>query len=149
MRLSAFILFAVTLCSCGGGSSALEEYNTRELKLPRGQKIRVEVMGDPRDMARGMMFRESLAPDRGMLFVYAKMGKYPHWMYQVRIPLDMIWLDSLHNIVEIVPNLQPCTSQSSKDCPSAGGNADAITVLELAGGMAEKYGLKLGQTLDY
>ena len=106
-------------------------------------------MGDPRDMARGMMFRESLAPDRGMLFVYAKMDKYSHWMYQVKIPLDMIWLDKEHRIVEIVANIPPCTSKSAKECPPVGGHTDSITVLELAAGMSEKYGLKNGQILEY
>ncbi len=149
MRLSAFIFFAAVLCSCGGGSTSVEDYYSREVKLPRGQIIHVEVMGDQRDMARGMMFRDSLAPDRGMLFVYAKPGKYPHWMWQVRIPLDMIWLDAQRTIVEIAPNLPACADKPTKDCPPYGGHADASTVLELAGGMAEKYGLKVGQTLDY
>jgi uncharacterized protein len=150
MRLFAFIMLPLALCSCVGESTvSIDEYNTRLVKLPRGQKIRVEVMGDPRDMARGMMFRDSLAPDRGMLFVYGKAGKYPHWMYQVRIPLDMIWLDKDRRIVEIVAQIPPCTSTSAKECPPVGGHETAITVLELASGMAEKYGLKTGNILDY
>lgn len=150
MRWFAFILLPLALCCCGGETtSTIEDYNTREVKLPRGQKVRVEVMGDPRDMARGMMFRESLAPDRGMLFIYGKLGKYSHWTYQVRIPLDMIWLDKERRIVEIVANIPPCTSKSAKECPPVGGHETAITVLELAGGMSEKYGLKNGDILDY
>lgn len=150
MRLSAFILLSAVLCSCTGEKTvSIDEYNTRLVKLPRGQKVRVEVMGDPRDMARGMMFRESLAADKGMLFVYGKLGKYPHWMYQVRIPLDMIWLDKERRIVEIVANIPPCPSKSARECPQVGGHRDAITVLELAAGMAEKYGLKDGDILDY
>ena len=70
-------------------------------------------------------------------------------MYQVQIPLDMIWLDKERRIVEIVPNIPPCPSKSAKECPSVGGHETAITVLELAAGMAEKYGLKTGNTLDY
>jgi len=150
MRLSAFILLSAVLCSCTGEKTvSIDEYNTRAVKLPRGQTVRVEVMGDPRDMARGMMFRDSLAPDRGMLFVYGKPGKYPHWMYQVQIPLDMIWLDKERRIVEIVPNIPPCPSKSAKECPPVGGHETAITVLELAAGMAEKYGLRTGNILDY
>jgi len=149
MRMFAFILSALALSSCSSDTSTVEDFNTRELKLPKGQKIRVEVMGDTRDMARGMMFRDSLAPDRGMLFVYASMEKHPHWMYQVRIPLDMIWLDRDRRIVEIVPNIPPCASKSAKECPPVGGHTNSITVLELAGGMAEKYGLQNGQMLEY
>ena len=150
MRSFAFILLPLALCSCVGEKTvSIDDYNTRTVKFPRGQQVRVEVMGDPRDMARGMMFRESLASDRGMLFVYGKAGKYPHWMYQVLIPLDMIWLDRDRRIVEIVPNIPPCPSKSSKECPSVGGHTTAITVLELASGMAEKFGLKNGEILDY
>ena len=42
-------------------------------------------------------------------------------MYQTLIPLDMIWIDSSHKIVEIVENAQPCKTQASK-CPQYGGN---------------------------
>ncbi len=150
MRMFAFILPLLLLCSCVGEKTvSIDDYNTRLVKFPRGSQVRVEVMGDPRDMARGMMFRESLAPGRGMLFVYGKLGKYPHWMYQVRIPLDMIWLDKDRRIVEIISNIPPCPSKSAKECPPVGGHETAITVLELAGGMAEKYGLKSGDILDY
>ena len=150
MRLFAFILLPLALCSCVGEKTvSIDDYNTRAVKLPRGQTLRVEVMGDSRDMARGMMFRESLAPGRGMLFVYGKAGKYQHWMYQVLIPLDMIWLDKDRRIVEIVPNIPPCPSKSAKECAQVGGHATAITVLELAGGMAAKYGLKNDDILDY
>jgi uncharacterized protein len=150
MRLFAFILLSVALSSCTGEKTvSMDDYNTRLLKFPRGQKVRVEVMGDPRDMARGLMFRESLAPDRGMLFVYGKPGKYSHWMYQVKFPLDMIWLDKDRRIVEIVPNIPPCTSKSAKECPPVGGHETAITVLELASGMSDKFGLKNGDVLDY
>jgi uncharacterized membrane protein (UPF0127 family) len=69
-------------------------------------------------------------------------------MYQTLIPLDMIWLDSGHNVVEIAENAQPCKTQASK-CPKYGGNEMASYVLELGGGMARKYGLKQGDTIGW
>ena len=150
MRLFAFLLLPLALSSCVGEKTvSIDDYNTRVVKFPRGQTVRVEVMGDQRDMARGMMFRESLAPERGMLFVYGKAGKYAHWMYQVLIPLDMIWLDKDRRIVEIVPKIPPCPSKSAQECVPVGGHETAISVLELASGMAEKFGLKNGDILDY
>jgi uncharacterized membrane protein (UPF0127 family) len=100
------------------------------------------------DMTRGMMFRTSLAPDRGMLFVHAKPGHYSYWMYQTLIPLDMIWLDSHRDIVEIAENAQPCKTQASK-CEQYGGKQLSAFVLEIGGGMAKKYGLGLGQTIQW
>src|ERR671936_2755034 len=79
---------------CGPQPVTLDEYRTREVTLPNGTKIRAEVMIHPTDMMRGMMFRDSLAPDRGMLFIHEQPGKYSYWMHQVKIPLDIIWMDS-------------------------------------------------------
>ena len=63
-------------------------------------------------------------------------------MYQVRIPLDIIWMDRYRAIVEIAANAPPCKTVASQ-CPHYGGNSErAQYVLELAGGMAAKYGLK-------
>lgn len=139
---------ALTLGSCGEPAARLEDYNTRPVRLPDGAVIRAEVMYRPEDMMRGMMFRESLAEDRGMLFVHGEPGLYSYWMYQVKIPLDLIWLDADKRIVEMSPNAPPCRAKASQ-CPQYGGNQKALYVLELAAGSIEKHGLKLGSRLDF
>jgi hypothetical protein len=126
----------------------MEEYYTREVTLPGGRKIRAEVMTHPTDMMRGMMFRDSLAPDRGMLFIHAEPGNYSYWMHQVKIPLDIIWLDSSQAVVEIQANTPPCHS-GAKDCPQYGGRERSQYVLELGGGMAAKYGLRVGDRVVF
>jgi hypothetical protein len=100
------------------------------------------------DLTRGLMFRTSLAPDHGMLFVHAEAGNYQHWMYQVLIPLDIIWLDSNRDIVEMAENAQPCKTQASK-CAQYGGKQISAYVLEIGGGMARKYGLSVGQRVQW
>ena len=129
-------------------ASNLDALRLRAITLPGGQEILAEVMLHPMDQARGMMFRDSLEPRRGMLFIHDRPGHYTYWMYQVRIPLDILWLDSSKRIVEISANTPPCRTQAS-ECPHYGGRERAQYVLELAGGMAEKYGLKTGQTLVF
>jgi uncharacterized membrane protein (UPF0127 family) len=136
------------LVGCGEKRGSLEDLYSRTVTLPGGQQIKVEVLTNPQDMQRGMMFRDSLAPDRGMLFVHPSPGYYPYWMYHVRIPLDMIWLDSEHRIVEISADTPPCKTDPSQ-CPQFGGNQRAQFVLELAGGMAAKYNLQLGDTISF
>ena len=116
--------------------------------LPGGQEIRAETMIENVDLLRGMMFRTSIAPDHGMLFVHPKPGLYWYWMYQTLIPLDIIWLDSNHRIVEIAADAQPCKTQASK-CPHYGGTQVSSYVLEMGGGMAKRYGLQLGQTIQW
>ena len=75
---------------------------TRDVTLPGGHIIRAETAVDTRDTMRGLMFRATLAPDHGMLFVHPVSGQYSYWMYQTYIPLDMIWMDENHRIVELV-----------------------------------------------
>ncbi len=148
MRLGTLALPLAALLGCGSKPVTMEEFQTRLVTLPNGQKIRAEVMTHPTDMMRGMMFRDSLAPDRGMLFVHGSPGNYPYWMHQVKIPLDIIWLDANRLIVEISANTPPCLKKAS-ECPSYGGNQKALFILELAGGMAGKYGLRPGDTLSF
>jgi uncharacterized protein len=145
-----YLLLAVLLplAGCGPKPTTLEDFPTRPLTLPGGQVIRVETMVDNIDLIRGLMFRTSLAPDRGMLFVHPKPDLYNYWMYQTLIPLDIIWLGSNRDIVEIVENAQPCKTQASK-CERYGGHQISAYVLEIGGGMAKKYGLSVGETLRW
>jgi uncharacterized protein len=143
------VLSLLTGCVGGEKTATLEDLYTREVKLPDGARFRAEVVTKKFDMSRGMMFRDSLAPDRGMLFVHGEPGLYSYWMYQVRIPLDLIWLDQNRLVSEIASNVQPCKSESAVQCPKVGGNRRALYVLELNAGMAEKHKLKLGDRLDF
>lgn len=143
-----FLAAPLILICCGTPPDTVEDFHTRPATLPGGQVIRVETMIDNVDLMRGLMFRPSLAPDHGMLFVYAKPDRYQSWMYQTLIPLDVIWLDTDHDIVEMVRNAQPCKTQASK-CPKYGGEQIASYMLEIGGGMAAKYGLQLGQRVQW
>lgn len=152
MRLPTILLTAlcfVLLCSCGDKPTTMDEFHTREVTLPNGKIIRAEVMMMKEEMMRGMMFRDSLAPDHGMLFVHGAPGKYQYWMYQVKIPLDIIWMDPRHTVVEISPNTPPCTSASAQACANYGGHADAQYVLELSGGGAARNNIKVGDTIGF
>jgi uncharacterized membrane protein (UPF0127 family) len=144
------LLAALTLAlaGCGEEPATMDDFTTRVVTLPNGKGIRAEVMMRPEDMMRGMMFRDSLAPDRGMLFIHGAPGRYPYWMYQVKIPLDILWLSGDRRIVEISADTPPCSTRAS-ECTHYGGNADALFVLELAGGMAAKHGLQVGDRLSF
>jgi uncharacterized protein len=139
---------ALIVMGCGREAATLEDYQARVVTFPNGKQVRAESMLTEADMRRGMMFRDSIAPDRGMLFFHPAPGKYKYWMYQVRIPLDIIWMDRDRRIVEISAGTPPCTTEAG-ECPNYGGNYDALYVLELGGGMAAKYGLKVGDSLRF
>lgn len=144
---STVVLLGFLQTGCGPEPVKLEDFNTRVVTLPNGFKVRAEVMTHPQDMMRGMMFRNSLEEGRGMLFLHAEPGLYPYWMYQVRIPLDILWLDRDGRIVEVAPDTPPCPSKSAMECPNYGGTKEALTILELPAGSIAKHGLRVGDRL--
>ncbi len=145
--LPGLVLLAGLLAGCSS-QRAPQGDNLLTVTLPDGRQIVAEVMTSSADLMRGMMFRDALAPDRGMLFVHPSPGKYSYWMFQCLIPLDIIWMDTEKRIVEVSADTPPCKTDA-KNCPSYGGHQEAQFVLELAGGMAAKYGLKTGDTIRF
>jgi uncharacterized membrane protein (UPF0127 family) len=143
------LLAAVLWCGCGPSPNACPDVlNTRTVTLPGGQKICAEVEVTQVEMRKGMMFRDSLPQGHGMLFMHDSPGLYPYWMFQCKIPLDMIWMDPQHHIVEISHDTPPCFETADK-CPSYGGHEQAQYVLELGGGEAKRLGLRNGQSLEF
>lgn len=141
----ALVMFVV---SCGRGGTTFADINSQDITLPNGKTIQVERMLSAQEQMRGMMFRTSLADDRGMLYVHRESGLYPYWTFQYEIPLDMIWMDAGLKIVEILENVPACKLQASQ-CPHYGGTRVARYHLELASGMVKKYDLRLGQKIDF
>lgn len=144
------MLAAVCCAGCSGQGRSLkaDEVNTIEIKFPDGYKIRAEMMVRLEDIMKGMKFRDSLAEDRGMIFMYAKEGNYPHWMHEVLVPLDLIWLDRNRRIVQLIHKAPPCPGPKEQ-CLSYGGQFRAIYVLEVPSGIAARHGLKPGMQLDF
>ena len=122
---------------------------TLAVTTPNGKTIRVETAIDPDEQERGLMFRKSLAPDRGMLFIFAEPDRHPFFMYHTLIPLDIIWMDSSQKIVFISRNTPPCPSEKPAECPNYGGSEPAQFVLEIPGGAAASYGIKEGDRLQF
>jgi uncharacterized protein len=126
-----------------------EDLRLRTLTLPGGQQIRAEILVRPEEVMRGMMFRPGLAENRGLLFIHRRTGKYSYWMHNVAVPLDIIWMDKDRTIVEIAVNTPPCKEADPIKCPQYGGNQEARFVLEIAGGLAAKFGLSVGQRIQF
>jgi uncharacterized membrane protein (UPF0127 family) len=147
MRLLSLCGAVLALSACNE-KQPVYEANTIPLTLPNGQIIQVEVMIRQEDMMKGMMFRSEMRPGHGMLFFHQNVGSQAYWMFQVKIPLDIIWLDANRKVVEMIPNVPPCTTGPNQ-CPSYGGKEASKYVLELAGGMGQKYGLRVGESVAF
>jgi uncharacterized protein len=152
MRLITTVTFAAALCwlaACKDPDTIkLEDFGTRDITLPGGQVIHAEIASTQAQVERGLMFRSSMAQDRGMLFLFSKEEALTFWMFQTLIPLDMIWMDSNKRIVEIAENAQPCKTESAQ-CPQYGGHEPALFVLELNAGSVAKYHLKTGDAIRF
>ena len=120
-----------------------------QVTYPNGTTIRAEVAMNILDQARGLMFRDELPPEAGMLFVFLEEAERSFWMHRTKIPLDIIWMNADREIVEISADTPPCPGEVRDGCPSYGGNVPAQFVLEVAAGQAAAHGLKLGDRLRF
>lgn len=94
---------------------------------------------------KGLMNVMQLDANSGMLFIFDQEGFYPFWMKNTLIPLDMIWIDGNNKVVFIGQNVQPCKTFI---CPITNPNTKAKYVLEINGGVAEKDGIKIGDSIE-
>jgi uncharacterized membrane protein (UPF0127 family) len=127
-------------------SAAASAENAQRIILPDNFVVSVEVAADEELRSQGLMYRDQLAENRGMIFLFTQAGEYPFWMKNTLIPLDMIWMDAQHRIVHIAHDVQPCKADP---CPNYPPNAQASSVLELAAGVAAKHHLADGNVLRF
>lgn len=145
---SVVLVMCACLGACSSQTDPLNDVNSRIVRFPDGTEIRAELAIHEGDLLKGMKYRESLDEDRGMLFIYGKEGMYPFWMYEVKVPLDMIWLDSNKRVVQLVHQCPPCPGPSEK-CPSYGGQVPATYILEVKAGVAKKHNIRPGVQLEF
>ena len=93
--------------------------------------------------ARGMMWRESMGPDTGMIFEFAEPKIATIWMKNTAIPLDILFVRSNGKILKIEHNAQPYKLRS------ASSEAVVAAVVELKGGRALELGIRPGDTIEH
>ncbi|MEM8603450.1 MAG: DUF192 domain-containing protein [Cyanobacteria bacterium P01_H01_bin.121] len=108
------------------------------------QLINLEVTRTLQEQALGLMFRQSLADDRGMLFQFSPARPVRFWMKNVVIDLDMVFVRD-NQIVAIAANVPPCATQP---CPTYGPPVPVDSVIELRGGRASELQLQPGDPVD-
>ncbi|MBE9127463.1 MULTISPECIES: DUF192 domain-containing protein [unclassified Coleofasciculus] len=109
-----------------------------------GQRILLEVTRTPQEQQMGLMYRTSLAPNRGMLFSFNPPRPVGFWMRNVKIPLDMVFLRD-GEVQAIAASVPPCTTVT---CPTYGPEGLVDQVIELRGGRAAELGLNAGDRLN-
>jgi uncharacterized membrane protein (UPF0127 family) len=147
--LTLFLLFA------GAWGVLAEQRATSHPSVifPDGSAVSVEVADTEAKWQRGLMFRPSLEPYQGMLFVYHTPGTYPIWMRNCLIPMDIIWLDEEARVLSIAASVPPCRFDdcappcNSNACPDYTHEGLAKYVVEVVAGFAEAHGIKVGDPI--
>ena len=117
---------------------------TVKLITARGtHTIDVEVTETPAEKAQGLMFRTRLADTGGMLFFYDTPQEITMWMRNTYIPLDMVFIRA----DGVVHRIEARTEPLSENIVASKG--DVTACLELAGGAAERLGLKPGDKVEH
>lgn len=90
---------------------------------------------------RGLMEREKLPEQGGMIFIYENETRPLFWMKNMRIPLDFIWLDRWGKVVDIRENVPECRIAN---CPTLESAKPAQYVLEISAGATQKNRIRMG-----
>ena len=109
----------------------------------RAVEVSLEVADTPEERARGLMYRNSLAEDSGMLFIFDQDANQSFWMKNTLIPLDMLFIARDGTVVGIHANATPLsTANITVGKPSR-------YVLEVPGGWAERHGIAAGARVEF
>lgn len=138
-------------CQPTGSEPALEQAPSGLEQIPltvtsangRTHRFIVEVARTPEQQSTGLMNRQSLAPDRGMIFPYQPPRDASFWMKNTLIPLDIIFIRPDGRIARIAADTVPL---SLDPVPSL---EPVAAVLELAGGRAAKLGIQPGDRVSW
>jgi len=113
----------------------------------KGKRFQIEIADDDDERARGLMFRDEMAADHGMLFIHDSEEPRSYWMKNTKIPLDILYFNHERKLVSAQEGVPPCSA--GDQCPPFPSEGSALYVLELNAGMAQTLGVKAGDTLVF
>lgn len=170
VALAAAVSAAVLVGACGGGEEGTgrasspaegdgtlrgvaQETAAAEPSVPgaRGRVVRIRVGGvpataeiaeKPEERKRGLMGRDSLPEDHGMLFVYSRPQTLSFWMRNTEIPLSIAFLDPNGTIVDI-QHMEPRSEDQHVS------RARAMYALEMRLGWFEEHGVEVGDRVEF
>ncbi len=136
--LALFVVLSSRVIAADGAGPALKVETAKGVRA-----FQVELATSPSQQAMGLMFRRSLAPNAGMLFVYPAGTRVTMWMKNTLIPLDMVFIASDDRISHIVERTVPESTEL------IGSDGPVRAVLELNAGTVSRLGIKVGDRVDH
>lgn len=134
--LGLVALLLLSACSTADGVT----FHTDDGKV----NVAVEVADTNEERSQGLMYRESLPENAGMLFIFNEEAPRTFWMKNTLIPLDIIFIGA-DMVVDQVTTAQPCATEQ---CPIYPSVQPAQYVVEVNAGFAHEHGIAAGDTVE-
>ena len=160
MRRLALAALAVSAAACAADKSAAPATPAAastpapapttgpRVVMPNGTVISVELALTDPEKAQGLMFRESMPRNAGMVFPFEGLEIRPFWMKNCHFPLDLVYATKDGTVVEVIKALPPCPPDPAP-CPNTTPAAKSDTVLEVNAGVADATGAVPGAKLKW
>ncbi len=145
LRLALLVLLALAPVPAGAQSGADFPKSALVIETAEGKRLSydIELALTPDQQMQGLMHRQSMPLDAGMLFVWQQPHIIRMWMRNTFIPLDMVFIDTRGVIVDIGRNTVPHSEEIVEP------KTEAIAVLELNAGVADAAGIRIGDTVRH
>jgi uncharacterized protein len=143
------LFLAVVLLGClgqGSGQGSVEKLpmGNATLELPDGAIINCEVPLTAKGAEVGLMYRDGLCEHCGMLFMFKEEGKIAFWMKNMKIPIDIIFLNKDWEAVGIFRDVPPCAADP---CTTYSPESNAKYVLELKANSSQVHRIENGSAI--
>lgn len=146
----AFVALVIPACRAEQPASGQQGLPTDTLAIVSAENsarhvFRIEIADTVESRTIGLMFREKMDDDAGMLFVFDEQEERERafWMKNTLIPLDMVFIHKDGKIGHIHPMARP------RDLTRVPSNGPTFSVLEINGGMAARLGIRPGDMVHH
>lgn len=136
------IIFILIICCNNKIFSAIKQTKIVQAKI-NNNLVSLEVVSSEKDKENGLMNRQSLNENQGMLFLFDKPQQVYFWMKNVNFPLDFLFIKK-NKIVTISSQVPVCKNNT---CPIYPSIQPVDSVIELSAGFCSKYNIKVGQKI--
>ncbi len=115
-----------------------------EITFDNGLQIFVDIADIKPSRKMGLMYREKMGSNEGMLFVFDTEDYYSFWMRNMKFPVDMIWIDINKRVIHIEEDVPVCVGEA---CEFYHPSKPAKYMLEINAGIASQGRIKIGDRI--
>ena len=141
--LLLFVAMAFQMVTLSSAQKAMRQDTLKLITASGTHAFTIEIAEKDEDKARGLMFRNALADDKGMVFPFTETRMASFWMKNTFIPLDIIFVRADGSIENIAMNTIPYSTDPVES------TAPVAAVLELRGGLTAELGIKAGDKVRW